>query len=50
MPQATHYAAVEAGALLALIGSADVLEISARDASAAQILGAGRGTAVEVTQ
>ena len=34
-----HYAAVEPGALLALVGSAGLLEISARDASAAAITG-----------
>jgi S-adenosyl-L-methionine hydrolase (adenosine-forming) len=43
-----HYAAVAAGALLAVVGSAGLLEISARDASAAAITGANRGTLVSV--
>lgn len=34
-----HYQAVEPGQLLALIGSAGLLEVSARDASAAAVLG-----------
>jgi S-adenosylmethionine hydrolase len=43
VPQASHYAAVADGALLALVGSAGLLEISARNASAAAITGAQRG-------
>jgi len=43
---AEYYAAVEPGALLALVGSAGLLEISARDTSAAEILNASRGTKV----
>ncbi|MCA1646998.1 MAG: SAM-dependent chlorinase/fluorinase [Chloroflexi bacterium] len=48
VPCATHYAAVPPGALLALVGSAGLLEISARGASAAAITGGQRGTAVRV--
>jgi S-adenosyl-L-methionine hydrolase (adenosine-forming) len=44
--RAAYYAAVPPGALLALVGSAGLLEISARDASAAQLLNVGRGTRV----
>lgn len=43
---AEHYAAVAPGALLALAGSTGMLEIAARDASAASITGATRGTPV----
>ena len=47
--QATqHYAAVQPGELLALVGSAGLLEISARDTSAARLTGATRGTPVHV--
>lgn len=42
------YADVEPGALLALIGSGGLLEISVRDGSAAAALGAGRGARVAV--
>jgi S-adenosylmethionine hydrolase len=45
---APTYAAAEAGALLALVGSAGLLEISVRDGSAALHTGARRGTRVEV--
>jgi S-adenosylmethionine hydrolase len=45
---AANYAAVEPSALLALVGSAGLLEISARNASAAAITGAGRGSPVRV--
>ena len=45
---APNYQAVEPGALLALVGSAGLLEISARDASAASLTGATRGTPVSV--
>jgi S-adenosylmethionine hydrolase len=48
VPPASHYAAVEPGALLALVGSAGLLEISARDASAAALTGARRGTPVVI--
>ena len=48
VPRASHYAAVAEGALLALIGSSGVLEISARNASAAAITGAQRDTEVSV--
>jgi S-adenosylmethionine hydrolase len=48
VPRATHYAAVPPGTLLALIGSAGLLEISARDASAAAITGAQRGMRVVI--
>jgi S-adenosylmethionine hydrolase len=43
-----HYQAVRPGELLALVGSSGLLEISARDASAAATLGAGRGSSVQV--
>jgi S-adenosyl-L-methionine hydrolase (adenosine-forming) len=45
---APHYQAVKPGELLALVGSAGLLEISARDASAAKLTGATRGTPVRV--
>jgi S-adenosylmethionine hydrolase len=48
IPQATHYAEVDEGTLLALVGSAGLLEISARNASADALTGAGRGTPVSV--
>ena len=44
----THYAAVNRGELIALVGSAGLLEISAREASAAEITGATRGTGITV--
>lgn len=43
-----HYQAVRPGELLALVGSAGLLEISARDGSAASVLGAGRGARVHI--
>jgi len=43
-----HYQSVEPGELLALVGSAGLLEISARDSSAAARLGVGRGSPVTV--
>jgi len=43
-----HYQAVPPGQLLALVGSSGLLEISARDASAASITGRGRGAQVSV--
>jgi S-adenosylmethionine hydrolase len=46
--QAAFYSAVKPGELLALVGSAGLLEISARDASAASHTGASRGTPVLV--
>jgi S-adenosylmethionine hydrolase len=45
---ATHYEQVPPGELVALIGSAGLLEISARNASADALTGAGRGTPVSV--
>ena len=48
VPFARFYTAVRPGELLALIGSADLLEISARDASAADLIGASRGTPIEL--
>jgi len=45
---AANYAAVAPGALLALVGSSDLLEIAARDASAAAVLGVGRGASISV--
>jgi S-adenosylmethionine hydrolase len=45
---AAYYAAVQPGELLALVGSAGLLEVSARDASAAAVTGAQRGTRVSV--
>jgi S-adenosyl-L-methionine hydrolase (adenosine-forming) len=44
----SHYAAVGRGELIALVGSAGLLELSARDASAAELTGATRGTRVSV--
>ena len=43
-----HYQSVPRGALLAVVGSAGLLEISARDGSAADQTGAGRGTPVRL--
>jgi len=43
-----YYAAAQPGELLALVGSAGLLEVSARDASAANLLGAHRGDPVEL--
>jgi len=43
------YASVERGALVALAGSGGLLEIAVREGSAAEMLDAGRGTAVIVT-
>jgi S-adenosyl-L-methionine hydrolase (adenosine-forming) len=48
IPRAAHYAAVQQSGLLALVGSSGLLEISARDANAAALTGAGRGTPVVV--
>jgi S-adenosyl-L-methionine hydrolase (adenosine-forming) len=48
IPLVSTYSDVERGELLAYIGSADTLEIAAREASAAERLGAGRGTRVGV--
>jgi S-adenosylmethionine hydrolase len=48
IPFAAYYAAVEPGALLALVGSAGLVEISARGASAAALTGATRGTPVQL--
>jgi S-adenosylmethionine hydrolase len=44
----TTYSDVPAGALCALIGSTDLLEISCRDGSAASRLGIGRGAIVSI--
>jgi S-adenosylmethionine hydrolase len=46
IPLAGHYAEVAPGALLTLVGSAGLLEISARNASAADITEASRGAQV----
>jgi S-adenosyl-L-methionine hydrolase (adenosine-forming) len=46
--QAPNYQAVRPGELLALPGSAGLLEVSARDANAATITGATRGTPVSL--
>ncbi len=48
VPRRPHYAAVQAGELLALVGSSGLIEISARNASAASVLGVRRGDPVEV--
>jgi S-adenosyl-L-methionine hydrolase (adenosine-forming) len=45
---ANHYAQVAPGELLVLVGSAGLVEISMRDGSAAERLGAGRGTPVRL--
>ena len=50
VPRADYYAAVAPGELLALVGSAGLLEISAREANAAHLTGAVRGTPVRVTE
>src|SRR5690606_32493174 len=47
-PLVRTYADVAPGTLLALVGSAGVLEVSVRDGSAAGRLGVGRGAAVRV--
>src|SRR5579859_3393033 len=46
IPFVGFYAAVRPGHLLALVGSSGLLEISARDANAAKLTTAGRGTPV----
>jgi len=43
-----YYAAAAEGQLLAVVGSAGLLEISVRDGSAAQLTGARRGTPISV--
>jgi hypothetical protein len=48
VPSAPYYAAVAAGSLLAIVGSAGLLELSARGTSAAVLTGARRGTPVVV--
>ncbi len=48
VPSGTHYQVVKPGDLVALAGSAGLLEVSARDASAAELTGAARGTVVKV--
>ena len=50
MASGTHYAAVSRGELIALVGSAGLLEISAREASAAEITGVTRGTPIKVVK
>jgi S-adenosylmethionine hydrolase len=45
-PLRRTFADVPSGALLALVGSGGTVEIAARDASAARLLGVGRGAAV----
>jgi S-adenosylmethionine hydrolase len=45
---APQYEAVQPGELLALVGSAGLLEISVREGSAAAVTGATRGTPVTV--
>jgi S-adenosylmethionine hydrolase len=44
----TTYESVAAGELVAYVGSRGTIEIAVREGSAAALLGAGRGTAVEV--
>ncbi|MBN1210810.1 MAG: SAM-dependent chlorinase/fluorinase [Myxococcaceae bacterium] len=44
----SHYEAVPPGELLALVGSSGLLEISAREGSAASVLGAERGERVHI--
>ncbi len=48
IPRATSYSAVEKGALLALVGSSGLLEISVRDGDARRLLRARVGTRVAV--
>jgi len=45
-PLAPFYAAVAPGALLAVVGSSGLLEVSSRDGSAAALTGARRGTPI----
>ncbi len=47
-PGVAYYAAVPPGALLALVGSSGLLEVSVRDGSAAALTGARRGTPVSI--
>ncbi len=49
LPVQRTYGDVEPGALVALVGSSGLLEIAARDGSAATLLGAQRGTPVVLT-
>jgi len=48
VPVAWTYAAVEPGALLALVGSDGTVEVAARDASAADLLKAGPGARLRI--
>jgi S-adenosylmethionine hydrolase len=48
IPSAPHYQAVGPGELMAVIGSFGLLEISARDGSAAAVAGAARGSPVSL--
>ncbi len=48
IPSGTHYAAVSRGELIGLVGSDGLLELSAREASAAVITGATRGTRIKL--
>lgn len=43
-----HYQAVPSGALLSLVGSTGLLEVSVRDGSAAEVLGVDRGARVRI--
>lgn len=45
-----HYQSVAVGELLAVVGSAGLLEISVRDGSAASLTGARRGTEIQIHQ
>ena len=46
---APNYAEGEPGELVAIVGSAGYLEVSANQASAAKMLGCGSGAPVEIT-
>jgi S-adenosylmethionine hydrolase len=48
VPAHAYYAAVAPGALIGLVGSTGLLEISVRDGSAASVTGALRGTPVSI--
>jgi S-adenosyl-L-methionine hydrolase (adenosine-forming) len=50
VPRASHYAAVDPGAALALVGSAGLVEISVRDGSAGRVLGLSEGQPVQIVE
>jgi hypothetical protein len=50
VPAHAYYASVAPGELIALVGSAGLLEISVREGNAAQVTGAQRGTPIRVVE